>query len=284
MTETLQLQKVIDLLHVNDRFHICIHDISGFTQPELLTLRVETYIHSSLFCETAKKTAKGMKRCFACKTRAVNKAINTGQPYQGNCPMGLSETVVPIMDNEKTVGIIFIGNIMADREKAEKKIRHAAALTGVSEQELREMLPTLCSREDADYFMQLGLFLRDYIKLLIRQADYSKQEEHWAVQAAKRYIDSYFNKKITIGDIAAFYHINPTYLGRLFKKETGISIAEHLNILRVKKARKLLRTTGMPVIDVSMNVGFENVTYFNRIFKELEGMTPVLYRKSDKIK
>jgi YesN/AraC family two-component response regulator len=67
-----------------------------------------------------------------------------------------------------------------------------------------------------------------------------------------------------------------------FKKAVGISIVEYVNKLRVKVACMLLKDTALPTFDIMERVGFNDVSYWGRTFKELMGLTPSEYRKAHK--
>ena len=96
----------------------------------------------------------------------------------------------------------------------------------------------------------------------------------------KSYILSNIEFDINTSRIANIFHYNEVYLGRLFKKQVGIGINDYINLQRIEIAKKRLATTREKVIDISSGVGFNNVTYFNRVFKKHTGMTPKEYRKS----
>lgn len=78
--------------------------------------------------------------------------------------------------------------------------------------------------------------------------------------------------------LSKIYYLNENYLGRLYKRQTGKSFSAYLNEIRLEKACALLRETDDPVIAVALATGFNNVTYFNRIFKRHMGVTPTAYR------
>ena len=74
-------------------------------------------------------------------------------------------------------------------------------------------------------------------------------------------------------------HISPTYLSRVFKRETGASLVDFLNRIRIEKSRELLADSSLRLIEVALQCGFESQSYFNRMFKLFCDMTPQQYRK-----
>ena len=66
----------------------------------------------------------------------------------------------------------------------------------------------------------------------------------------------------------------------MFKRQTGITVVEYINRLRIQHAYKLLQETDLSVATISRQVGFDTVIYFNRVFKKMLGETPLQARKS----
>ena len=75
------------------------------------------------------------------------------------------------------------------------------------------------------------------------------------------------------------FHYNEEYLGRLFKKETHMSFSDYVSKQRIERAKRLLIETNDSVVSIAVKVGFNNVTYFNRVFKKYLNMTPLEFRK-----
>jgi two-component system, response regulator YesN len=84
---------------------------------------------------------------------------------------------------------------------------------------------------------------------------------------------------LSLKDMAAEVHVSSSHLAHLFKEKTGVSFVKLLTQLRLEKAKKLLGTTDMTVAAVSQVVGYEDSTYFHRIFRREIHMTPTAYRQ-----
>ena len=95
---------------------------------------------------------------------------------------------------------------------------------------------------------------------------------------AKEYVDMNYTTDITVRSMATDMGVNPDYLGKIFKKEYGLTINEYLNKVRINQAILLFSTTKLNVGEVSERVGFNDQTYFSTIFKKLTGHTPSEYR------
>lgn len=98
------------------------------------------------------------------------------------------------------------------------------------------------------------------------------------------YINLNIENNLSVNQIANVFYISPTYLSRLFKKETGISVIEYINKLRIKHATFLLRDTYLSIQDIGRVIGINDINYFSRLFKKYMNETPTQYRKNFKQK
>jgi two-component system response regulator YesN len=97
------------------------------------------------------------------------------------------------------------------------------------------------------------------------------------------YVAERLDHKITLGEVAAYFGFTPNYLGQLFKLETNKLFSDFLNELRMKRACELLEDPTKKVYEIAEQVGYKNIIYFNRQFKEHIKMSPSEYRKKHKI-
>lgn len=107
----------------------------------------------------------------------------------------------------------------------------------------------------------------------------SARKPHAVVGIIRDYLDANYRSEVTRNDLAELVYLNPDYISRLFKKGTGISISSYLVGKRLDLAKGLLESTDLPVNAISHQVGYDNYSYFCRMFKENTGCTPNEYRK-----
>jgi two-component system response regulator YesN len=98
------------------------------------------------------------------------------------------------------------------------------------------------------------------------------------IEKVKKYIDGHFRENIYLKGLAAEFHMNPIYLGQLFRKNYGMYFNEYLLTLRIEEAKRLLRQTKKRMYEIAELVGFQNADYFATQFEKLEKMTPSDYR------
>ena len=72
--------------------------------------------------------------------------------------------------------------------------------------------------------------------------------------------------------------LNPSYFSTLFKQSCGSSFKEYLNSIRIEESKKLLAATDRSILDIALSIGFEDQSYFTKVFKKYTGLTPKQYR------
>jgi two-component system response regulator YesN len=99
------------------------------------------------------------------------------------------------------------------------------------------------------------------------------------IQKAAEYMRDNFNKKLTIDDISQAVYLSPCYLSKIFKQELGCTIMEFLTKVRIDEAKKLLRNPRYNIMQVANLIGFDDPSYFTKVFKKSEGITPSQYKR-----
>ena len=117
--------------------------------------------------------------------------------------------------------------------------------------------------------------IKEYEAFLDRSMSSSRNE----VAAVKNYIYQHYEEDLNLEMLAEKVYLSSGYLSFIFKKETGMNLNRYIRVFRMEKAKELLCSTNMKVAQVSERVGFANVSYFCRSFREYYGSSPESYRK-----
>ena len=97
------------------------------------------------------------------------------------------------------------------------------------------------------------------------------------LKAVFSYIESHYGEKISLEDLAGTIHMNRNYFCRFFKEKAGKTPFSYLNEYRVNQ----LLSTRLPITEIALNAGFENMSYFIRQFRRCKGCTPSAYRNTE---
>lgn len=110
-----------------------------------------------------------------------------------------------------------------------------------------------------------------------------KSSYSYHVRKALDYIISRYNENLTLLDVANYLNINKSYLCSLFKKELGKTFTSILNEIRIEKSKKLLLDSDDSILDIALQVGFNNQNYYNIVFKKITNMTPMEFKNKAEV-
>lgn len=153
------------------------------------------------------------------------------------------------------------------------------------------------SMEDLHSFLYLqalelvGIFAksrrRDMQNKVLSQGLETEEQEllvktgvHQKVREIATYLQGHTDENMTLDDLAKKFFMSKSYLTRVFRNVTGFSVVEYITYNRVQKAQQLLRGTDTSITDIAEMCGFGNITYFEKVFKQMTGYSPGKYRKS----
>lgn len=106
-----------------------------------------------------------------------------------------------------------------------------------------------------------------------------KIERQSFIEESLKYIGEHFKERLTLESVASKVFVNPKYFSHVFKREMGVSFTEYVIGLKIEHACKLLETTNFQAYRISLECGFSDPSYFNRVFCAQMNMTPQTYRK-----
>lgn len=99
---------------------------------------------------------------------------------------------------------------------------------------------------------------------------------------AKEFIESNYNRDISLSDVAKYIFLSESYFAHTFKEAFGVSPKNYILKVRIGSAEELLSKTDLKISDIAISVGFSSQQRFNDIFKKHTGLTPLRYRKDAK--
>lgn len=125
----------------------------------------------------------------------------------------------------------------------------------------------------------LSMVLHRFINFVF---DFNDIKHHNVIYQTTAYIKENLAEKLTLEDAAEHVSLSKSYFCRVLKDELGYTFTEYVNHLRVERAKLYLRDSTMSIADIAYAVGFDDQSYFTRIFKKLTNVSPGQYRKSKK--
>ncbi|TYQ16622.1 UNVERIFIED_CONTAM: AraC family two component transcriptional regulator [Acetivibrio alkalicellulosi] len=118
------------------------------------------------------------------------------------------------------------------------------------------------------------IFMADYVDSIIQ----SNSKD--IISEVERYVKENYNKDINLKIIGKQLYVNPVYIGRKFKKTTGMQFNEYLHKIRIEESKKLLRRTNMKISDIARSVGYNDTEYFTAKFKSITNFSPSEFKNN----
>jgi two-component system, response regulator YesN len=150
---------------------------------------------------------------------------------------------------------------------------HPLYIDSISEKFAIQIEKTTSRQQLADL---QNVMLREYCKAVRK---YSLKNYSFPIRKAIEHIRFHLEQDLSLESISEAIHSSTYELSRKFKKETGQTITDFINTLRINEALSMIENRNFTITDIAYMVGFNDVNYFTKVFKKIKGMTPSAYRK-----
>jgi len=154
---------------------------------------------------------------------------------------------------------------------------------------LKEMMEE-CERKELGYQEIFRGKLMEILFVTMRKGLQKKEgfsirsfEKSQLILDAIKYLEGNYKNKAPLRQFCDEKHYSTQYVSKQFKKETGITFLEYLQKIRIKKSCELLITKELSVNDIAFEVGYDNLKYFQEVFRKVVGMSPREYRRAAKM-
>ena len=185
---------------------------------------------------------------------------------------GFSVICVGNLDEIKTMSLWATANIVRSLAK-ELRTRFGETLDVDI-----DIMNRITEAESLEDLVKAFMYITDYVSGSLEASLYTGSST--LVSSSLRYIKEHYREKLTLKDMCLELHVNPTYFSYLFSREMGQSFVDFLTDIRLGKASDLLSNTSLSIMDVSVMSGFENQSYFTKVFRTKKGLTPREFRNA----
>lgn len=128
------------------------------------------------------------------------------------------------------------------------------------------------------YLLIILAWYKDHADL--NKTVYRSDSKQVKIREIVGYIDSNFKAGLSLDTLQNAFNMSKFHISHLFKEVTGFTVSEYIQHRRVIEAQKMLRTTGLTVLDICLDCGFNNINHFHRVFKKIAKTTPYKYKRS----
>ena len=207
---------------------------------------------------------KGYKNeCKQSDKFILEKCKRSGRLESHICHAGLYDFAMPLKKRGITVGYFIFGQIkstLSPENSGKGKAREYYKKTPFYSDEKIESL-------------------KDLLPQILFENAITFEFDSFAAEVGE-YIESNMQKNLSIDSLCRKFNISKNYLYKTFHTSYGCTVNDYVSNMRMKKAQMLLKETNEPVYKIAETVGMPNYTYFCKLFKAKNGISPSLYRKS----
>jgi AraC-like DNA-binding protein/ligand-binding sensor protein len=241
--------------------------------------------HENPFCALMAQSNRTCAACLEVQQQAADSAKEG--PTTVTCFAGLCETAVPIRLGERLIGFFVTGQV-ALRKPSKAHFRNITQkiLQWGSQIDLKRLedayfhSKVLSARQYEATIRLLAIFGKHFSLVANRVMLQDAQAEPQMIRRAKAYIAGHQTDPIGLDELAKAMHVSTFYFCKMFKKATGLTFTDYLGRVRVEKAKNLLLNPHLRVSEIAYAVGFQSLTHFNRLFRELTGDSPTKFREN----
>ncbi|WP_105616618.1 PocR ligand-binding domain-containing protein [Vallitalea okinawensis] len=261
---------------------------------------ITRHSNCSQFCYGVRKDSKLNRLCEKCDSRGGLEAARSQKAFMYQCHVGLVDIAIPIIIEDQYLGALMAGQVRVieeeNSENLERIVSNTYQINLEQYPELKELFKSIpiLSKKKIEAIAQTMQHMISYFidEAVFKSAIYdevhdvqlyytteSKSQNNLLLPALD-YIKSNYQKKIMMDDMAKRCNISTSYFSKLFKRQIGINFSAYVNQIKLEKAKELLENTTLPIINISLDLGYDDCGYFIKIFKKCYKVTPAKYRKT----
>lgn len=289
-SEEAMEHRLIELIHHSELYK---NYEQAFVETTGLSLRLASadgrlmadcdHNHKNPFCQLL---SPGNKTCDACVRAWRNLTLfGESESHTSTCFAGLSESCLPIRTSGRTIGFLITGEITTGRPTQPKfagiiaKLQEAAV--EFDEPQLRRAYfsTRIMSGKHYESIVELLRIFAGHLSLIAGQLLlHGENSEAPEITRAREFIQQHLSEPLDLKQVADHSNLSSCYFCRKFKKSAGMAFTSYVARTRLEAAKGLLANPQVRVSEVAFEVGFQSLTHFNRVFKEVTGMSPTQYR------
>ena len=239
--------------------------------------------NENAFCALMAEKSHTCAACLQLQGKLAQDAMN--EPATRTCAYGLCETAVPVKLGPQTIAYLQTGQVMreAPTETSFQRAVEQARKLGVeigNEPTKRAYFGTpVASQGKLDSVSNLLAIFADHLAMKSNQLVVQAESlEPPIIAKAKQFVRDHYTEDLSLGQVASAVNTSVFHFCKLFRKWSAVTFTEFVSRTRVEKAKNLLLNPNLRSSEIAFAVGFQSLTHFNRMFKQIAGETPTDFR------
>ena len=284
---------LVELLRESDTFQEFSASFSSVTGLPL-TLRPATFWNLPLhraknegpFCKAVADSPHGCSACLQMQEELESAAQNNAACKE--CPFGLIDSAVPVKIEGRTIAYLQTGQVAIkpiqkmNLERAQKILAKKGIQLDISNLEDAYLQTRYVEPERYQSMINLLKFMADHLSSISNQlAIRQNNAEPVFIAKARKYIEENITEELPLSRVAKAVHTSSFYFCKMFKKVTGLNFTHYVSRVRVEQAKALLQNPNLRISEIAFDVGFQSLTHFNRVFRNITGVSPSEFRRTE---
>ena len=270
------------------------------------------------FCTVIRENPVTCKRCYRCDALAGLEAVRRNEPFIYLCHCGIVDVAVPIVVGEQYLGAVMFGQVRlpdGDRDGQVSRLVSEISSFRPGEQDARqELMEKYQELPEMEYsrIVAIAALINSVVRYIVGRAVQGRSERmayewvmrsglppslDWSSEAEREsggaipvaadspvypalaYMEQHRDEMLRMSQMAELCHLSPSYFSKLFLRELGENFTDYMKRQKVRWAKEMLRHSGKSINEISGELGFLDSSYFIKVFKTVEGITPLAYRQ-----
>jgi AraC-like DNA-binding protein len=272
MSQNLSIFLRDEVQNLIDAFASCFAVKVTFFSLTMAELSVGLQSPGSRFCRLVQNELRLLYRCHAMDREMCNRAIVQDRMFRYRCHAGLTEVIIPIKVEGKTIGTMMVGQI---RESMVLPADIVAAWTKYHKNEkiLLEAWNQIEPFGERRFDNMLQLFTM-LVKFIITQ-NYVTLREGVLIERVLRYIDEHIDEPILLSAAAAELGKSESAISHALKKKLNLGFKRVVNWKKIERFETILhKEPTLTIQEAVARVGFEDPLYFSRLYKKIRLVPP----------
>jgi AraC-like DNA-binding protein/ligand-binding sensor protein len=240
------------------------------------------------FCALMAQCNRACASCLEIQERIAEQGA--ARTTTVTCFAGLSDTAIPVRVGEGVVGYLQTGQVSLENpsaaqfDKITKQLREWGAKLDLREVQEAYFRSRVLSATQYGAMIKLLEIFAQHLSVVANEITVQENEaESPLVRRARAYIIGHQADPIDLDNVAKAMHVSTFYFCKIFKKATGLTFTDYLGRVRIEKAKSLLLNPHLRISEIAYDVGFQSLTHFNRVFRQVTAQSPTAFRVSKSV-
>ena len=236
-----------------------------------------TYTPAPSFCSFIDKTSALAEQCNRCNTKALERCKKTKKTYIYRCHLGIIEVVMPVIKDSQIIGYIMMGQVLDIKDNGDVLDNIMQKLKNYFDMPfIKKQIKNINTMNVSRIYSAVSL-METFTEYIVSKG-YINAHSLDFIDNLNQYIDENISLKITVESLCDYFHVCRTTLYKLIQPYSEEGIGAYILNRRLNRAKTILETRNLSVKETASLVGFQDHTYFSRVYKKKFGISP--YDKS----